>query len=147
MARLRNLNNVAAGLLGTFMSRYNDIAGHWAMGILRADHPGGSGTTTLSLLERRAVPASPATALAVENYALRLQAMLAHHALAPGHLLAAQIRIEFDAAVQIPRWRSVSWYGEPFRCTVTLTDVRGTVRTVSGVGRCAVDAAALPPPA
>lgn len=145
MARLRNLNNVAAGLLGTFMSRYNGIAGHWAMGVLRADHPGGSGTTTLSLLEPRAVPATLATALTVENYALRLRAMLAHHDLAPSHLQAAQIRIDFDAAVPIARTGGMSSYGEPFRCTVTLTDLRGTVRTVSDVGRCAVDDAALPP--
>lgn len=140
MARLRKLNDVVAGLLGTFMSRYNDIAGHWAMGVLRADHAGGSGITVLSLLDECATPATGSTALAAATYALRLRTMLAHHGLLPTDLLAAQIHIEFDADVPIPLWRSVSWYGEPFRCTVTLTDVRGVVRSASDVGRCAPDA-------
>lgn len=45
MAKARYLNDVAAGLAGAFIGRYNNVDGYWALGFLRADHPGGSGNT------------------------------------------------------------------------------------------------------
>ena len=38
MARRRHLKGVAAGLIGSFLSRNNDVDGWWALGLLRLGH-------------------------------------------------------------------------------------------------------------
>ena len=136
MARFRNLQDVAAGLVGAFISRHNDIDGYWALGLLRADLPDGEGVVRLSLHAGSATPATPSTRLLLARYSERLRVMLAHHGFVPADLVTAEIVTQFDAAVPIPSWREYS-YGEPFRCTVTLTDRRSHTSTATNVGRCA----------
>lgn len=138
MGKSRYLQDVAAGLLGTFIGRHNDIDGYWALGMLRADHPGiGGGETTLSLLECRAAPATPSTDLTLHKFVARLRGMLAHHGFAPHDVSAAKIVIAFDAAIVVCKSSSSS-FGDPFRCTVTLANHRGKIYIATEVGRCAV---------
>ena len=136
MALFRNLRDVAAGMLGAFVSRNNDIDGYWALGMLCADHRDGGGATHLMLHERRALPATPSAGLTTEKFADRLGVMLAHHGFVPADLAAATITVEFDIAAQIPAGH---WplSGKPFRCTVVLTDRPGRTFIASDIGRCA----------
>jgi hypothetical protein len=136
MARFRNLQDVAAGMLGAFVSRNNDIDGYWALGMLCADHRNGSGATQLRLHERCALPVTPSAGLMVARFADRLGVMLAHHGFVPADLAAATIAVEFDIEANIPpgRW---PLSGKPFRCTVVLTDRPGRSFIASDIGRCA----------
>lgn len=57
MARRAELNGIAAGLAGKFTSRYNDIDGYWALGILyKVAATANSSSISIDLLLNKVTP-------------------------------------------------------------------------------------------
>jgi len=60
MAHRIELSNIATGVLGSFVSRHNDIGGYWALGLLdREALSSGRAKTTLELLAEDKTNESP----------------------------------------------------------------------------------------
>jgi len=121
MPAKKRLTNIANGLCGSFISRNNDLDGHWAIGTLRslADQHRQS-TVVLDLLTSSAQPSSAQCSDVFERYC-RLLATLAEHSRIPfADIHVARIVLDFAP----PPWPRASYYklqwGNQFTVTVTI---------------------------
>jgi hypothetical protein len=121
MPAKKRLTNIANGLCGSFISRNNDLDGHWAIGKLRslADQHGQT-TVVLDLLTSSAQPSSAQCSDVFERYC-RLLATLAECSRIPfADITAARIVLDFAP----PSWPRASYYklqwGDQFTVTVTI---------------------------
>lgn len=138
MARRKDLKNAASGLLGSFISRNNDVGGYWGIGKLcLLAHRQGARTARLDLLEKSITPASAEFSSSVAEYAERLHERLAARDIPRDWLTSATIEVDFapdpPTGIRVPR---VSW-GDLFKLTVTIVDDVGRSHAVSGYGYCA----------
>ncbi len=136
VTRRKELNGVAAGLVGSFVSRNNDVGGYWALGQLRsladAKHVA---EIRLDILHGSAAPDAHLSAIVAERYGWMLQRQLLGRRIQPAWVQRAEISLAFQIdEADVPAWAS---YGEPFRCTALLVDDRGGEHQRSVVGRCA----------
>jgi hypothetical protein len=67
MPSSRKLKSVAAGLLGSFVSRNNDIGGYWGIGVLCRDTAAMGGKVELNLITRVAAPATASCELTIRS--------------------------------------------------------------------------------
>jgi hypothetical protein len=121
MPAKKRLTNIANGLCGSFISRNNDLDGHWAIGKLRslADQHRQT-TVVLDLLTLSAQPASAQCSDVFERYC-RLLATLAQRSRIPfADITVARIALDF---APLP-WPRASYYklqwGDQFTVTVTI---------------------------
>lgn len=135
MAKVKKLRHVAAGLLGSFVSRNNNVDGYWAIGVLYLEAAASDNIVQLRLLEREAAPPSATTMLVASNYAEFLRRALIKQLVEWEELAAANIDLQFDTA---PDRRDLECRsaGDPFVCTVTIQSKRGEVACVKASGRC-----------
>jgi hypothetical protein len=137
MMRRRELKGIASGLVGTFVSRNNDVDGYWALGKLcalarRAD---------VNLLEIHLHTSSviaatdPLLTLLASRYAERLASMLARRDIPSSMVRSACIAIQFGTTDRFPVPPPSTW-GAPFICTFTLTDDLGVERCASLTAWC-----------
>ena len=117
----KRLTNIANGLCGSFISRNNDLDGHWAIGKLRslADQDGQT-TVVLDLLTSSTQPSSAQCSDVFERYC-RLLATLAECSRIPfADITVARIALDFAP----PPWPRASYYklqwGDQFTVTVTI---------------------------
>jgi hypothetical protein len=138
MPHLRDLKNIAFGMLGSFVGRYNSIEGYWALGRLYREGLGGDGVIRLHLLEGRTEPATPINDAVMKTYLWRLDAMMEKRGLTRADIVAADIVIAFNTSDSVRAWTGCDSIaqGEPYRCTVTITDRRHTPHQASHVARC-----------
>jgi len=134
MPRSRNLKGIAAGLESSFVSRNNDISGYWGIGVLCRDALTSGGTVKLDLIQRSASPATPSSAFATSSYTRLLETMLGNAGFSGADLAAASITLQFGTSGNLPS--PLGMPGEPFLCTVALTDRKGHKYSVSSAGRC-----------
>lgn len=129
------LKHTAAGLLGSLMSRNNDVDGHWAPGLLYRDAYGPPHTLEVDLLTHAGRPTSDAASRMAANYAAILRVALQRQGVKWEALTGAIISFQFNARVLVTAMLSPC-AGDPFICTVTLKADHGRVATASATGRC-----------
>jgi hypothetical protein len=134
MPRRRKMNGVVDGILGSFVSRNNDIGGYWAIGKLY-EHARKNQTQNLSinLVTREIQPDSLEFRSMVQEYSSRLTNRLAYFATSMESITVARITLAFDAAVLDARPPS-SLPGQPFRCTLEVMDKLGREYAASHLG-------------
>ncbi|MCD2518719.1 hypothetical protein LQ564_20690 [Massilia sp. G4R7] len=130
------LNHVAGGLMGTFISRYNDYQGYWAFGVMVRELRDGGNRVHLDLLAGSAEPAAPAAASAARAYADYLGRALGKLGASPSDLAEAGMLVEFGlpAAAPAQPWRVMA--GDPFRCTLRLVGRDGRVASRQASEHC-----------
>jgi hypothetical protein len=139
MPRRKELKGVAAGVLGSFVSRYTEVDGYWALGMLyqhAEDHA--TNAVEIDLLRRRIVPEdSGLTALAAYCSSL-LGKQLGHRGIPDNWVRDAKISVQFDVPLQGRYAPQQTWReGRPFEAIIEVTDDSGTVHSVSALGWCA----------
>jgi hypothetical protein len=133
MAGIKALKNIAHGLLGTFVSRYNDIDGYWGLGILRLFAEQNHLTAiTLDLLGDAA--AAPPIQASENRYRDWFQNALSKQGLADCKPAKAEIKIRFATFEEFPNV-ILDTRGRPYLCTVTIVRGDGIVYSASKAGR------------
>ena len=137
MPAKKRLTNMANGLCGSFISRNNDLDGHWAIGKLRslADQHGQT-TGVLDLLTSSTQPSSAQCSDVFERYC-RLLATLAECSRIPfTDITVARIVLDFAP----PPWPRASYYklqwGDQFTVTVTTEADGRAVGMARDAGYC-----------
>lgn len=133
----KKLKDIAAALLGSFVSRNNDVDGYWALGQLRAPaDAAGLTEVRLDLFPADAEPSGTLISRVTQVYSGMLERQLRRHRLHPNRILRAAMVLSFiEDDTNMGRFAS---YGEPFKCTVSLFDDNGRKYERTLVARCAV---------
>jgi hypothetical protein len=131
MPKRKELRGVAAGLLGAFVSRNNDVGGYWALGklyahALKADAP----SVCVDVLRGILTPASDEFREMAADFRRALTFQLATRKLPSEWVKATTICVEFTRA------RHPHGPGEIFNCTVAITDDRDRTHCARAVGTC-----------
>ena len=134
MAKRKTLKGIAHGLLGTFVSRYNDINGYWGLGVLRqlADK------RSLQSLELDLLGSNtehPVLKDVETRYRTWLLETLPKVRIAPTQIAQAEIRIFFAEEIDFPD-AVRSTRGKPYKCTVTITRRDGVAVSAERIGYC-----------
>ena len=134
MAKRKTLKGIAHGLLGTFVSRYNDIDGYWGLGVLRklADK---QSLQTLELDLLRSNADHPVLKEVETRYRAWVLKTLGKARVAPTEIARAEIRIFFAEEIDFPD-AVRSTRGKPYKCTVTITRRDGAAVSAERIGYC-----------
>src|SRR5829696_8128411 len=132
------LKGIACGLLGTFVSRNNDINGYWGLGVLRlhAERMQAS-ELTIDLLKEDLVPdfRSP-VATTKQIYRQVLTNVLAKSHIDTARLKKVEINLRFANFEEFPN-AIRDTRGEPYLCTVSITGKNGSIYEARKLGCCA----------
>lgn len=137
MPQRNALKGIAHGLLGTFISRNNDIAGYWGLGVLRLfAKTNKHSELKIELLEQKpeSKPQSPIRTI-IANYRQWLLNALKNAGIHTKQLEAARIDIRFTTFDAIPD-AIRDTRGEPYVCTVSLHASNGRTYRASKIGVC-----------
>ena len=136
MKRRGELSDIATGLLGSFVSRNNDVGGYWALGLLRslADR---SKMTVLrfDLKAGSAEPHDPIAWHVAQAYRERLELHLVRQRIPNDFIVKAEITIEFG--VEATPITPAPTYAQPVRCPALLLDRRDCENRRSVLTTCA----------
>lgn len=137
MPRRRELKSVAYALLGSFVSRNNDVAGYWGIGQLRRHALlEGCESVEIDLMHRKMSPARKMFLPMMDTFAHMLSKQLASRSLPPEWVRSAKIWITFDTSSDVPIHFETAEDGEPFYCVIHLEDDAGKFRSAGTGGRC-----------
>jgi hypothetical protein len=102
VTRRGKLNDVAASVLGSFISRNNDVDGYCGMGPLHAlaDRTQRA-TVCLDLIGTTGVPSDDLAARIAAAYGDTLQRQVARCGLSGSVFVAAEMRVDFDVKVSV----------------------------------------------
>lgn len=131
MASRKRLKNLAAGLLGSFVSRNNGVEAFWAPGVLYDEADGQP--LRLDMLTATAAPPGTAAAAVAGHYAELLRRGLIRERIDPVELVEAVVELRFDTPARAVYYQST---GEPFDASITLRTCGGHVVTRQEHGRC-----------
>jgi len=126
MSQRGRIRNIAHGLLGTFVSRYNDIDGYWGIGILRlfAEQNGLSkvdiDVTNPPIPFERGTPVS----IIEEKYQRWLRNALVREKIDPESVTGAKIELRFSTFEEFPNIIRDT-RGQPYVCTVRIARANG----------------------
>ncbi len=131
-----NLQNVANGLLGTFVSRYNDIGGYWALGVLRSlVERGGVDRIEIDLL--KTTNGDPSIQLIARKYKEWLEKRLREVHILLEDMSIARIEIEFLSTFDGHRDLVKDTRGFPYKCTVEIRRGDQKLYMAEKLGVCA----------
>lgn len=135
MASRKKWTDLAAAILGSFVSRNNDVNGYWALGLLRAQADiAASPGIRLDLLRGSVFPPSEVGLQVAQKYEQFLLRQVAVRRIARERIADATIGLTFGCD---ERGMTIyTSYGEPFRCVVSIEDDRGQKHNSSIVARC-----------
>lgn len=133
MTKLSRWRNIAAGLLGSFVSRNNDVGGYWALGLLYAESD--ELRMRLDLLARTAMPDGVAATTVARNYGELLRRAMEREGIEQGELVGAAVELRFATLAMPPPFHYQA-EGDPFACTITLRTSSGQVVTREAYERC-----------
>jgi hypothetical protein len=126
------LRSVANGLVGTFVSRNNDVSGYWGIGQVQREIEGLSDTVVeLDLLHGKATPEGPIARALIAHYSTYLFASLAREGFTRSEVTAAKVLVEFGNFGEAKDRDLFSTIGQPFNCKAVLTSRSG--KTFSAV--------------
>jgi hypothetical protein len=137
MARRKELNNIASGLFGSFISRNNDVGGYWGIGklcLLAQQHE--TSTVRLDLLAKSVVPESPEFVKLVAGYCTFLQRHLAARGIPTNWVSSATIDVNFKPEPLSKKHIPMVTWGNLFKLTVTITDDRNKNHEAKGYSYC-----------
>ncbi len=131
MPRRKELRGAAFGLLGSFVSRNNDVGGYWALGRLykhavKTDAP----NVCVDLLNLTITPPSSDFAAMATHFQRMLGTQLSARLLPVDWVSGATICVEFR------RTKSPDTPGDLFDAVVTITDDKGRAHRASASGAC-----------
>jgi hypothetical protein len=131
MARRRELRGVAFGLLGSFVSRNNDLGGYWALGRLyKHAVETGAANVCADLLDLTITPPSGDFRAMAVHFQRMLGAQLSARRLPLDWVRAATICVEFGRA------KSLYAPGDVFGVVATITDDNGREHRATASGAC-----------
>ena len=134
MSSRRKIRGVVANILGSFVSRNNDVSGYWAIGKLydhaRQHH---THTVTVNLKTKEILPNGVEFGPMLQKYSSLLADHFSHIGIPLDSLSMARVQLTFDAAVTDARPPS-SMPGLPFQCTLEVIDKSEDAFSVSHVG-------------
>lgn len=138
MAGRKQLNGIALGLLGTFVSRNNDIDGYWGLGVLRlCALRNGLSELVLDLLKQNAdSDVESPVQISEKAYQIWLFDGLAKIGSERQQLDKAEIHLEFSTFDILPN-AIRDTRGDPYICTVKLTNKCGISYSATKIGVCA----------
>lgn len=130
-----NLQGIAHGLLGTFISRNNDIGGYWGLGVLRKlSESNGLDQIEIDLLSED--DEAEAIEVCKSRYRRWLETNLERSGLSLASLLVARIRLRFSSDFGSHPNAIRDTRGFPYECLVEIR--RDTSQGVaSKIGVCA----------
>lgn len=134
--RRSKLRNIANGLLGTFVSRNNDIDGYWGLGMLRsfADSKGVQ-QVTIDLLETNTRPHFIESCK--QHYRVWLWEALAKQSISIESLSTAQIKVSFFSSFDSFPDLVKDTRGLPYECSVEIRVGTRTSSIATRLGVCA----------
>jgi len=138
MARRRELKNIVSGVLGSFISRNNDVGGYWGIGklcLLAQDR--GAGAVRLDLLSKTTTPESAEFFKLLDGYYSILQKHLAARNIPGTWVTSAIIELEFSPEDRPKKQVPIFTWGGLFRISAFIMDDRGKKHMVSTFGYCA----------
>ena len=138
MIARRKFNHITAGLLSKFLTRYNDIDGYWALGVMYTESRACGNRVEIDVLHGRARPDFPACSSMARSWALNLREALGRHGIAPDALAAASMLLEFGLAPMpnIPCYPNDHKFGADFRATLRLQSRDGRTFVRQDRGYC-----------
>ncbi|MCC7249008.1 MAG: hypothetical protein IT473_10330, partial [Lysobacter sp.] len=137
VARRKELKNIASGLLGSFISRNNDVAGYWGIGQLSSLAAKNSvDSVRIDLILGSITPPNAFFSELVSGYSRILNQRLLACDIPPPWLRSATIELNLNPEPPPKRVFSTTW-GSLFELTVTLVDDKFTEHAVSAFGYCA----------
>lgn len=131
-----NFQNIVNGLLGTFVSRNNDIDGYWGLGILRSTvEARGGQQVEINLLS--ADSQNGPIELSKKKYRSWLEKSLTKQGLAISSLSVAQIKVRFATSFEEFPEVIKDTRGLPYECTVEIGRGAEKLYAARKVGVCA----------
>ena len=131
MPRRKELRGVAFGLLGSFVSRNNDVSGYWAVGRLYQHAvKTNASNVCVDLLDLTITPPSADFAAMATHFQRMLGAQLSARHLPVDWVRAATICVEFG------RVKSPDTPGDVFNAVVMITDDKGRAHNATANGAC-----------
>jgi hypothetical protein len=137
MPRRSELKSIASGVLGSFVSRNNDIGGYWGLGKLflyarqRAESQ-----LSIILIPRELMPSIEPLATVARKYGNMLVSIMERRYLPASWLLSASIEIEFESSSVKPQIFDPHRASRPFRCRLVFIDDLGRKHECAAAGRC-----------
>ena len=144
MPRRRLLRSVAGGLSGKFVSRYNDVKGYWALGVLYDDTSKRFfGRLKQSQFELNILTGDSSPKLKYSKHiaaplAEFLRGQLDRVGLDAINVVNAVVVVKFSASSADARIIRDETWGEPFTCKVSITDDLGKIHTSERHGLCGI---------
>jgi hypothetical protein len=137
MASYKRLNGSAAGLLGTFVSRYNDVDGYWALGVIYSEIDElGLSEVTFRLLDGDVVPNLKCVSLLSVKYHEAVIRLLMADGIDPDEIIRADITVRFGPLTHSRISPAPTTRDQPFSCRVVIADYAGTERARAVEGWC-----------
>jgi hypothetical protein len=135
LSRRREINGVIAGLLGSFVSRNNDVGGYWAIGKLYT-HARAKNVDLIAidLMTSRMSPGLPEFESMVNKFATSLVERLSRRRIPREAVISAQLAVAFDSAVLFSKAPPQFMIGKPHRCNLELVDDLGRVNAATHLG-------------
>jgi len=128
MPSSRVLKSVANGLVGTFVSRNNDVSGYWGIGQIQRELEGLPGTVVeLDLLRGKATPEGPIARALIAHYSTYLFASLVREGFTPSEVTAAKVLVEFGNFGEAKGPDLFGTIGQPFNCKAVLASQSGKI--------------------
>jgi len=137
MSRRGILKGVACGLLGTFVSRNNDVDGYWGLGVLRlfAERNNLSQLTIDVLHKSPNLSFESPMRISEETYRQWFRNALFKAKIYPSDIKEANIYLRFTTFDEFPKTIRDT-RGEPYLCTVSISN-NSRIISVSRIGVCA----------
>lgn len=137
MKRRNRLKSIAHDLLGSFVSRNNELDGYWALGKLHA-HALSHATSTveIDLLAGRLTPPDAHCMPMVYAYAAMLDRLLSSAAIPLDQIRRAGITLQFNVPFQQAHY-PVRSHARPFAAVLEIVDRHGNRHAEQRLGWCA----------
>ncbi|MGE0530102.1 MAG: hypothetical protein AB7G40_01330 [Hyphomonadaceae bacterium] len=131
MPRRKELRGAAFGLLGSFVSRNNDVSGYWALGMLyghavKTNAP----SVCVDLLDLKVTPPDGVFSAMAAHFQQMLGAQLSARHVPVDWVRRATICVDFG------RVKSPNTPGDVFNAVVVITDDRGRAHSATANGAC-----------
>ena len=138
MKRRNQIINIAYGILGSFLSRNNDVDGYWALGLFyKAAHDKYSNTFKLDLLSKESNPHYKFSYYVATRYEDYLLSQIKKKKLESVQIAKAHIIIEFNVEATKSHMNKKFTWGQPFNCKIEIINEKGNSYKSEGIGWCA----------
>lgn len=137
MPRRNELKNIANGIVSSFNSRNNDVSGYWGIGKLcRAATENGTSFVMIDLLNTRISLNTNEFGAQINRYREMLQRLTSKGSIPASWITKAIIVTSFNQEFDKHYHFFRSALGQPYICTITITDDLGKEYVVTAGGNC-----------